>query len=172
MPPLTPGDGAALRRRAEAGDPRAQLRLGESYAVGVGVAQDPAEAARWYRMAAERGFAAAQYALGLTYAKGKGLPEDSAEAVRWYRRAAEQGYAAARYALGWMHEKGQGVPQDSAAAVRWYRVAAEQGYAKRSSSLAGCASPARESQRIRRRQRGGAAWPPRGDWPRRSAPSE
>ncbi len=43
------------------------------YENGRGVAQDYAEAARWYRKAAEQGDAGAQHNLGLLYAKGVGV---------------------------------------------------------------------------------------------------
>jgi hypothetical protein len=59
--------------------------------TGKGIAEDDAEAARWYRKAAEQGQVEAQYNLGLMYDYGEGVVEDDAEAARWYRKAAEQG---------------------------------------------------------------------------------
>lgn len=44
------------------GTPDAQFHLGYLYHMGRGVAQDNAEAARWYRKAADQGFADAQNA--------------------------------------------------------------------------------------------------------------
>ena len=41
------------RLAAEQGNPNAQVNLGHMYAAGSGVAQDDAEAMRWYRLAAE-----------------------------------------------------------------------------------------------------------------------
>jgi len=65
-------------------------RLGDRHRYGLGVPQDYAEAARWYRLAAEQGFAMAQYNLGLMYNNGEGVAQDYAEAARWLRLAAEQ----------------------------------------------------------------------------------
>ena len=98
-----------------------QYTLGVMYANGIRVAEDDAEAVRWFRMAAEQGHASAQHNLGLLYAEGDGVPEDDAEAVRWYRLAAEQGYAPAQGILGVMYDNGNGIPEDDAEAVRWYR---------------------------------------------------
>ena len=45
----------ALLAAAGGGDAGAQYRLGRMFSNGRGVAQDAAEAARWYRAAAEQG---------------------------------------------------------------------------------------------------------------------
>ena len=116
-----------LTRCARQGDANAQSYLGFMYANGVGVSEDYAEAARWYRLAAEQGDASAQYNLGLMYANGDGVPEDDAEAVRWYRLAAEQGLAEAQSKLGLMYHYGEGVPEDHVLAYMWYNLAAAQG---------------------------------------------
>jgi TPR repeat protein len=54
---------AALRSRADHGDVKAQFKLGQIYEQGLGVASDPLEATRWYRMAAEQGHSEAASAL-------------------------------------------------------------------------------------------------------------
>ena len=61
--------------------------------TGQGVAQDYAEAIRWYRLAAAQGDADAQFNLGLMFEKGQDVAKDKAEAIRWYRLAAAQGDA-------------------------------------------------------------------------------
>ena len=48
---------AELRKAAEAGNPEAQCNLGDLYAKGESVAQDNAEAVKWYRKAAAQGYA-------------------------------------------------------------------------------------------------------------------
>ncbi len=73
--------------------------LGDCYADGKGVAQNEAEAVRWYRKAAEQNHAEAQYWLGACYADGEGVTQNDAEAVKWYRAAAEQGHAKAQSIL-------------------------------------------------------------------------
>jgi TPR repeat protein len=114
-----------LRKAAEAGDAAAQFKLGVMYDNGNGVAEDFAEALKWYRKAAEQGHAVAQNNLGEMYYNGKGVPEDNAEAFKWFRKAAEQRHAFAQFALGL-----GGVPQDDVAAYAWYSVAAASGHDK------------------------------------------
>ena len=120
----------------------AQYYLGVMYDRGDGVAEDDAEAVKWYRKAAEQGYALAQFSLGVMYAEGEGVPENAAEAMKWYRKAAEQGHAYAQNNLGYMYAKGEGVPEDDfwgwendTEAVKWYRKAAEQGNAMAQSNL-------------------------------------
>ena len=69
----------------------AQTNLGLMYDLGEGVAQDDAEAVKWYRKAAEQDSAEAQNNLGTMYVQGQGVAQDEVEAVKWYRKAAEQG---------------------------------------------------------------------------------
>jgi hypothetical protein len=53
-----------LRRQlAEQGNAKAQFSLGEMYEGGIGVSQDPKEAAKWYLLAAGQGDAKARAAL-------------------------------------------------------------------------------------------------------------
>jgi len=68
---------------AEAGDARAQFNVGLFYAQGLGVPQDHAEAAKWYRLAASQGYAPAQGSLGALYYLGHGVPQNYAEAYFW-----------------------------------------------------------------------------------------
>ena len=118
-----------VKKLAEMGRADAQLRLGDMYYKGEGVAQDHPEAVKWYRKAAEQGLAAAQNSLGYMYSNGRGVPQDKSEAVKWYRKAAEQGNADAQYMLGNMYRWGADVAQDDSEAAKWYRKSAEQGYA-------------------------------------------
>ena len=115
-------------RCAEEGLAEAQYALGFRYRTGEGVAEDDAEAERWWRLAAEQGLAQAQFDLGMMYDFGAGVIRDDAEAVRWFRLAAEQGNTPAQFNLGWKYANGEGVAEDDAEAVHWYRLAAEQGY--------------------------------------------
>ena len=94
------------------------------YEKGQGVAQDYAEAARWYRRAADGDMHIAQLSLGRLYASGHGVAHDPAEATRWYHKAADLGLASAQYELSMAYSTGQGVPQDPAAAYQWMDIAA------------------------------------------------
>lgn len=55
---------------AEQGYVAAQNNLGLIYREGLGVPQDYAETAKWYRLAAEQGDVAAQNNLALMYSRG------------------------------------------------------------------------------------------------------
>ena len=64
---------------------------GAAYTYGKGVAQDYAQAVKWYRKAAEQGVANAQYILGLMYVKGQGVPQNYSESYVWSSLAAASG---------------------------------------------------------------------------------
>ena len=64
-----------------------------------GVAQDDAEATRFFRLAADQGQTDAEYNLGCAYANGTGVARDNGEAVRWLERAAAKGFEGAKTAL-------------------------------------------------------------------------
>ena len=86
------------------GNAGAQFNLDILYANGWGVAQDHAEAARWFRRSAENGYDRAQFKLGSYYSvgqgvNGRGITQDSAKAIHWIRLAAEQGKVQAQRAL-------------------------------------------------------------------------
>ena len=93
----------------------------------AGPESDPAEAAKWYRLAAEQGNAIAQFNLGRSYTGGKGVLKDDAEAVRWFRLAAEQGHAEAQGVLGAMYALGQGALKDPVRAHIWFNIAGANG---------------------------------------------
>tara|TARA_B110001469_G_C9399773_1_gene205529 strand:+ start:144 stop:533 length:390 start_codon:yes stop_codon:yes gene_type:complete len=94
-----------LKKAAEQGDADAQFNLGCMYADGEGVAEDSAEAVKWWLKAAEQGDADAQNNLGAMYDNGQGVAEDDVEAVKWYRKAAEQRTAMAQNNLGYMYDQ-------------------------------------------------------------------
>jgi TPR repeat protein len=90
---------AALQPIAEAGDPKAQVRLGLMYREGRGVGRDPVSAFQWLLRAARGGRADAQYLVGTMYQRGEGTPRDNEAARAWWRRAAAQGNQKAAAAL-------------------------------------------------------------------------
>ncbi len=118
-----------LIKAAERGAVKSQTCLGDMYRTGVGARQDPAEAAKWYRMAAEAGEAEAMYELGNLYRKGLGVEQVAVAAAKWYREAARLGYAKAQSIYGYMCVRGEGVPLDYSIATQWLTRAAAQGSA-------------------------------------------
>ena len=97
-----PRRGAGLRRGGEVvsqggrpGPGRSAVQPRPPVRAGQGVAQDYAEAVKWYRKAADQGFAPAQFNLGLMYAQGLGVAQDKSFAHMWLSLAAAQGLVAA-----------------------------------------------------------------------------
>jgi uncharacterized protein len=97
------------------------------YDQGQGVAQNDAEAMKWYRLAADQGLAVAQFGLAAHYASGEGVPQNDAEVMKWLRLAADQGYDSAQFILGTKYAEGQGVPKDDVQAHMWFNLSAAQG---------------------------------------------
>jgi len=112
---------------AEDGNAEAQFNLGLMYENGLGVLQDGATAALWYRRAAEQNDRMAQAYLGEMYAKGLGVPRDDREALRWFERAAERGDSASQYNVGLFYATGRGIAPSDVHAVAWLTVALENG---------------------------------------------
>ena len=114
-------------------------KKGDTYYYGKnGVAQNYAEAVKWYRKAADKGLAVAQFNLGICYTYDIGVDKNYAEAVKWYRKAANQGLAIAQFYLGYYLNIGQGVTQNYVEAVKWYQKAAGQGLADAQYNLGIC----------------------------------
>jgi S1-C subfamily serine protease len=117
-------DIALLRRQAEQGNAAAQNDLGIAYESGDGVAQDFAEAVKWFRKSAEQGNATARYNLGAKYANGQGVAKDTREALKWYRAAATLGYGRGFYNVAAAYFNGQDVARDLVIAAALFDVAA------------------------------------------------
>ena len=138
VPGQDPDRIAEILRRAEQGDVDAQFTLGTLYSFSqilfanggrVGPQSDPAEAAKWYRLAAEQGFAMrADTTSGVCTPTAGAFLRSDAEAVPGTAKlAAEQGFARAQHNLGLMYANGTGVPQDDVLAYAWLNLAVEQG---------------------------------------------
>jgi len=101
-----------VKAKAEAGNAESQVELGLRYARGEGMAEDHAEAVKWYRKAAEQNYAPGKYNLGICYAWGFGVAKDQVEAVKWLRKAAEQNHAGGSVQLRVCYASGEGVAKD------------------------------------------------------------
>jgi TPR repeat protein len=86
-------------------DAKAQFNLGVAYGYGEGVAQNDAEAVKWFRKAAEQGDAGAQFNLGMMYYDGEGVARNYVEAYVWFSLAAGQGMKQAESALNAIESK-------------------------------------------------------------------
>ncbi|GHV54154.1 hypothetical protein FACS1894216_13590 [Synergistales bacterium] len=76
-----------LHEAVEHGNATAQYNLGVMYGSGHGVAQDNAEAVKWFHKAAEQGHHEAQHRLGLAYQLGIGVAKDVTKSIEWHRKA-------------------------------------------------------------------------------------
>jgi len=90
-----PSDYEVTRSLAEQGDPYYQLFLANRYDNGIGVAENDAEAFKWYRKAADQGMPAGQNSLGVMYANGIVVPQDYLAAYIWFYMAAVQSHEGA-----------------------------------------------------------------------------
>ncbi|MTI00232.1 SEL1-like repeat protein [Roseibium sp. RKSG952] len=126
LPPDTVGS-MALRKAAAAGHPAAAFHVGAAYTNGGVAHEDPAEAARWYRIAANQGLAPAQYRLGSLYEKGRGVERDLDTARGLYERAALAGNAKAMHNLAVLHADGVARRPDFRLAAQWFEKAALHG---------------------------------------------
>ena len=73
--------------------------LGSIYALGQGVAADPAKAAKLYEAPVQHELGLAEFELGVLYESGSGVPQDIEVAVKLYRSAAQHGARDASVAL-------------------------------------------------------------------------
>lgn len=116
-----------LAASAAAGDPYAQVELGNCYYNGIGVAINHGSAAQWYFKAGQTGMPEAQEFLGYMYETGDGIVADQNLAVRWYRQAAIHGSVRAMTVLGVHLRQGNGTAWDEAEAMQWFEKAAALG---------------------------------------------
>lgn len=124
------GDIAATKKKAEAGDPQAQLSLAD---VLVGNYKK-AEALQWYRTAAEQGSVEAKSRLGeMLLFGGTGIPANQSvkaiptEGIRWTFEAATNRNAKAYLNMSRAFQSGIGVSTNLIAAYAWLQLYSESG---------------------------------------------
>lgn len=116
------------RPLAEQGDPAAQYGLGVFYANGHGVAQNDAEAIRWYRLAAANGHAEAQNHLGGMYFTGRGVLQDYRLAHMWFNIASVNGSLSASALRNFVEN--QMTSTDISTAQELARICLDSGYTR------------------------------------------
>jgi uncharacterized protein len=79
---------------ADENDSKAQAAIAFLYLKGLGVQQDDARAADWYRRAAQLGRPEAQFFLGTLYYLGRGVPQNDQLAHVWCEIALARGMSA------------------------------------------------------------------------------
>lgn len=121
-------DGAVelAREGAAGGDALAAEWLGRFYEDGVGVSQDFAQAALYFRAAAEGGRNHARWRIGVLIDEGK-VDGTLEEAVAFFTAGAQDDYLVAIVSLAVMQATGRGTPVDYDASMLNYRRAAAAG---------------------------------------------
>jgi hypothetical protein len=124
---------AAWQPLAEAGDARAQLRVGQMLRDRQGVRwKDFEAAAAMFRRAAAQGVAEGHYALARLHYEGFLVPVDEREMLAALTAAARQGHARALLTLGVVYEYGfGGIAADLTQALKWYALAERRGIGPR-----------------------------------------
>ncbi len=126
---------AALACLEEDDNPDSLLK--RLYPLGLGVAADPEEAARWNSKAAKSGDAGGQARLGHQYATGNGVGKDFSEALRWFQAAASQELEAGLLGVGMLFAGAYGIEaQNHIAARDWLERAVSKGNKTAKLSLA------------------------------------
>ena len=108
------------------GNPDAQFNIGFLFENGLGIEENPSEAATWYRRAAVTGIADAQHNLGSLYSSGKGVERDLDQAAHWFFEAARRGHPEAQLNIGMLYSVGAGVEPDLVEAYKWTGLAARR----------------------------------------------
>ena len=91
---------ALYLQAAEQDHPAAQSQVAVRYLRGLGVGQDSAASAHWYRRAAGHGSSEALLALAALHESGNGVPQDADRARALYEQAAQHGNRDAQVRLG------------------------------------------------------------------------
>jgi len=109
--------------------PGGMNRLAACYYMGIGVTEDPPQAAVWFQKAADLGEAGAKAAMGgfLVYGdEPSGVHKDVARGFELLREAVELGLSEALFPLAHCYLAGDGVEKDAAHGVALLRQAVEQ----------------------------------------------
>jgi TPR repeat protein len=120
---LTPSIEKAVQlctKAARAGQVEAIQRMGELYATGRGLPNDPVAATGWFRHAADYGHVPAYVSLALCYLNGTGCRQNDRIAFEFATAAAKAGHPRGFYLLGRIYEEGLGLPPDPISGLTWH----------------------------------------------------
>jgi TPR repeat protein len=115
--------------RAQNGDPAAQTLLAEILSRGLGVPQNPAEAAKWYALAAEQGVPESQFQYALLLLDGRYVKKDEKGAYALMQAAAEAGNPLAQFNFAQLLVQQDPGDVGISKAVPYYQRAAATGLA-------------------------------------------
>lgn len=115
---------AAVLKKAETGDLKAQFELGSRYNYGRDLPKNTREALRWLRKAAQSGHTEAQRLLAVKLFEGHDTIVDQEEAFKWAQRLADSGDRPGQLMLGKLYANGEGIARDLIRAYMWFDIAA------------------------------------------------
>ena len=130
------------------------------YHYGTRVAQDYAEAVKWYRKAAEQGNDHAQLSLGSMYFQGKGVPAGPSQGVGVVPALGRSWECPAQHSLGLAYVNGESIPKDFVLAWMWLNLAAAQGD-KDAAEARDTTSQAMTPDQVAKAQRLAREWKPK-----------
>lgn len=113
--------------KAEKGDAPSQTLVAEILSRGLGVATDPANAAKWYAKAAEQGVPEAQFQYALMQLDGTYAKKDKPGAMALMEAAAASGNTLAQFNLAQLYVDQDPGPSGLAKALPLYQQAADTG---------------------------------------------
>jgi hypothetical protein len=120
---------AAVRRRAQAGNPFFSVVEGLFYYEGIGVNRDIDKAKELWASASQGGFGPAALALAQLHHANGMTPESINEAIRFYLEAGESGIPSAWYRLARLYNNGLQLSKEASKAVAYWKRGAEMGHA-------------------------------------------
>lgn len=114
------------RIAAEAGNPKAQIKLAACYLRGTSsIKQNFSKAVEWFTKVASEDYPEAWFELGKCYENGLGVTRDYTQALECYNKAILHQNAEAKYRLGLMLLEGRaGIAKDEKAALKLLEDAA------------------------------------------------
>jgi TPR repeat protein len=128
-----------LEKKADNGDPEAQLEMAYIYGQGINVKQSFDLHNYYLQLSALRGLPEAQYSLGFAFEFANGsFPFNLKKAAYWYKLAAEQRNTSALISLGYFYANGIEVEKSIEKAIECYEAAAEARDAKAVGLLGYC----------------------------------
>ncbi|AMK24907.1 tetratricopeptide repeat protein [Sphingobium sp. TKS] len=125
-----------IKQLASEGHAASQTKLGDLYVWGNGIARNPQEAVRLWRLAARRGNKEAVLRVAAAYDQGIGVGRNLGVAFLWGKVAAIAGDPEAQFNVASRYIFGIGTAPDLAEGERWLTTAANNGNERARKALA------------------------------------
>jgi len=116
-----------LKKDAEAGNKRAQYKLGLAYLTGSEVKVNLKTAILWFTKSARQGYVKAYHKLGVIYYENRNKSGKYALGFRWMLKAGSREFGVSQYYLSLMYLQGRGVRKDIDRSLYWATKAKKNG---------------------------------------------